>query len=108
MMAVKNNIPARRTRSHQNGFRWLMIISIVFCGLLTHTWIRTESTQTMIRISEAEKKLLKMLSYQKELSLEIDHLKSEDRIRRIARSRLDLLRDIGENTHYISMGSDNG
>ncbi len=84
------------------GFKWLVVISIIFCELLGYAWVRTESTQTMLRISKAERRLIENQSYQTALLLEIDRLKSEDRITRIAISRLNLSRDSGNSTYYLS------
>lgn len=108
MPTIKNNISKAGKHSQRAGLRWLLIIGILFCELLSHTWIRTANTQAMIRITQAEKQILKDTSYQRALLLEIDRLKSEDRIRRIAQSRLNLIIDTGKNTRYLSKESDNG
>ena len=73
------------------GFHWIVIICIVFCQLLAYTWVRTESTQTILHISKDQKMLARKLSYQKELNIERDRLKSDDRVTRIPRTRLNLL-----------------
>ena len=103
-MTIKNNIHKEKAVPQTAGFRWLIVISIIFCELLAYAWVRTETTQTMLRISKAEKHLMKNQSYQTALSLEIERLKSEDRITRIAISRLNLFRDLGNNTYYLSKG----
>lgn len=105
---TKKNSSRKSIEPQRAGFRWLFVICVLFCLFLVHAWIRTEATQTMIRITEAEKKLRKGISYQRALYLEIDRLKSEDRIRRIARSKLNLVRDTGENTLYLAGGDGNG
>lgn len=107
-MTVKNNIPKRHRQPQRIGFRWFFIIGALFVLLLIHTGIRTEATHTMIRISQAEKKMMEALSYQRALSLEIDRLKSEERISRIAQSKLNLVKDTGQNTHYLAKDGDNG
>jgi hypothetical protein len=90
-MTIKNNITRKIIQPKKAGFHWFVIISIIFCELLTYTWIRTESTQTILQISSTQKLLTKKTSYQKALSIERDRLKSDDRITRIARTRLNLL-----------------
>ncbi len=107
-MAIKNNISRHRKKPQRAGFRWLFIIGVLFCLLLAHAWVRTEATQTMIRISQAEKKMMDALSYQRALALEIDRLKSEERINRIAQARLNLVRDTGKKTYYLTQDGDNG
>ncbi len=107
-MAIKNNISKAPKMPQRVGYRWLFIIGVIFAELLVHAWVRTETTQTMIRISQAEKLGLKNTGYQRALSLEIDRLKSEDRIRRIAETRLNLIKDTGTNTLYLPKAADNG
>ena len=107
-MAKKTNHHKTHKMPRRAGFRWLLIIGILFCELLAHTWIRTESRHAKIRITQAEKQILKRSRYQRALMLEIDRLKSEDRISRIARTRLNLIKDTGENTLYLPTRTDNG
>ncbi|MCF6246599.1 MAG: cell division protein FtsL [Desulfobacula sp.] len=101
-MTIKNNISKKTSPPQSAGFRWIIVISIIFCELLAYTWVRTETTQTMLRISKAERNLIKNQSYHTALVLEIDRLKSEDRITRIATSRLNLFKDSGDSTYYLS------
>jgi hypothetical protein len=95
-MAIKNNIQRRIIQPQKAGFHWVVIIGIIFCELLTYTWIRTESTQTILQISSAQKQFGKDITYQKALYIERDRLKSDDRITRIAKTRLNLV------THTLS------
>ncbi len=104
-MAIKNNISKKQVVPQTAGFRWLIVISIIFFELLCYAWVRTETTQTMLRISKAERRLIENQSYQTALLLEIDRLKSEDRITKIASSKLNLSRDLGTNTYYLSKDS---
>ncbi|MBC2704630.1 hypothetical protein [Desulfobacula sp.] len=99
-MAIKNNIPPK-IPSRKSSFRWLVIISIIFCELLVYTWIRTESTQTILRVSKGQEAFVKKASYHKALSVERDRLKSDDRITRIAKTRLNLLTDTANQTIYL-------
>jgi len=99
-MAIKNNLP-KKIPSQKSNFRWLIIISIIFCELLAYTWIRTESTQTILRISKGQAAFVENTSYHKALSVEKDRLKSSDRITRIAKTRLNLLTDTANQTIYL-------
>jgi len=101
-MVIKNNLPKKKVRPQKSSFRWLVIISIIFCELLVYTWIRTESTETILRISKEQEAFVKKTSYHKALSVERDRLKSDDRITRIAKTRLNLLTDTLNQTIYLS------
>ena len=84
-----------------NGLKWVLIISLLFGELLLHTWVRTGATQVTLEISQAQSRLADLLSYQRELTLERDRLKSDDRIIRIARSQLGLTDDVFNKTVYL-------
>ncbi|WP_022664409.1 hypothetical protein [Desulfospira joergensenii] len=86
------------------GYRWLLVIFILFCELMVHIWIRTESTQAIIQISNAQEKLTKAQSYTKALSLERDRLKSDARITGIAKIRLGLSENIFDRIVYLDGG----
>lgn len=83
-------------------YRWLVLILILFCEFMAHTWVRTESTQTILRISKAQAGVAKKLSYRNALAVERDRLKSDDRITQIARTHLDLSTDLFNQTIYFS------
>ncbi len=92
-----------RIAKQQNpGYRWLVLILILFCEFLAHTWVRTESTQTILSISTAQAGIAAKLSYRNELAVERDRLKSDDRITQIARTHLDLSTDVLNQTIYFS------
>ncbi len=93
--------PQNNLIQHRAGLRWLALILILFCELMAHTWVRTESTQSILRISKNQAEIHKRLSYRKALGLELDRLKSDSRITRIARSRLGLSTDIFNQTIYM-------
>lgn len=96
-MNWKRSLKKKRTI----GLKWLVVISLLFGELLVHTWVRTEATQTTLEISLAQSRLSDLLSYQKELTLERDRLKSDDRIIHIARSQLGLTSDVFNQTIYF-------
>ena len=101
-MTIKNNISKKNVRPQKPGFCWFVIISIIFCELLVYTWIRTESAQTILRVSREQEMFVKKISYRKALSVERDRLKSDDRITRIAKTRLNLFTDTANQTIYLS------
>lgn len=90
-------------KTQRTGLKWVLMISLLFGELLVHTWVRTEATQTTLEISFAQSRLSDLLSYQKELTLERDRLKSDDRIIHIARSQLGLTNDVFNQTIYLKM-----
>jgi len=89
-MTIKNNITRKIIPPKKAEFHWIVIICIIFCQLLVYTWVRTESTQTILQISTLQKTLIEKSSYQKALSIERNRLKSDERITRIAKTRLNL------------------
>jgi cell division protein FtsL len=96
---TKNNKTQEKQRV---GFRWLALILVLFCELMVHAWVRTESTQAIVRISNAQAGITKSLSYGRALSVERDRLKSDARITRIARTHLGLSPDTFNQTIYLS------
>ena len=94
---IKSHVPGKTT-----GFRWLVIIFIIFSELMVYTWIRTESTQALLRISQAEELLLHKRSYHKALLAEKEWLKSDARITQIAKNRLKLSTVTMNQTIYFS------
>lgn len=80
----------------------MIIICLIFCELLVYTWVRTETTQTILQVSKAQEMLVEKQSYQWALSLERERLKSDDRITRIAKTKLNLLKNTLEQTIYFS------
>ncbi len=100
-MAIKNDISPKKVEPQKIGFLWLVIISLIFIELLVYTWIRTESTQTILRVSKARAAHIEKVSYNKALNVERDRLKSDDRITRIAKTRLNLSNDTLDQTIYL-------
>lgn len=100
-MNQKHSAPKKRS----TGVKWLVLLFIVFGELLVHTWVRTKSTQAILDISSAQARLATLLSYQKELTLERDRLKSDDRIIRIAGSQLKMTSDVFNQTIYLGRES---
>lgn len=101
-MAEKHNRSQKTVPPKKAGGRWLVVICLIFCELLVYTWIRTESTQTILRVSRAQEAFAEKTSYHKALAVERDRLKSDDRITRIAKTRLNLSTETLKQIIYLS------
>lgn len=88
------------------ALKWLVVLSVLFGELLLHTWIRTGATQVTLEISLAQSQLSDLLSYQKELTLERDRLKSDNRIIGIARTQLGLTEEVFNQTLFLDKEDD--
>lgn len=88
------------------ALKWLVVLSVLFGELLLHTWIRTGATQVTLEISLAQSQLSDLLSYQKELTLERDRLKSDNRIIGIARTQLGLTEEVFNQTLFLEKEDD--
>lgn len=100
------NTPQRQSNSFQNqtGLLWFFLIIILAAGLIGNAWIRSESNQAMIMIAKTEHRIQELADYRQALGVEIERLKSETRITRIARTRLELAPDIFNETIYLPKG----
>ena len=85
--------------------RWVILIIVLAAELICNAWIRSESSQAMIMIAKTESQIRDMADYRQALSVELERLKSEARITRIARTRLGLTPDIFNQTIYLSKGT---
>ena len=85
--------------------RWFLLIIVLAAELICNAWIRSESSQAMIMIAKTESQIRDMADYRQALSVELERLKSEARITRIARTRLGLTPDIFNQTIYLSKGT---
>jgi hypothetical protein len=88
------------------ALKWVVVLSVLFGELLLHTWIRTGATQVTLEISLAQSQLSDLLSYQKELTLERDRLKSDNRIIGIARTQLGLTEEVFNQTLFLDKEDD--
>jgi hypothetical protein len=89
-----------------SALKWMVILSVLFGELLLHAWVRTGATQVTLEISLAQSRLSGLLSYQRELTLERDRLKSDNRIIGIARSQLGLTEDVFNQTLFLEKGDE--
>ncbi len=88
------------------ALKWVLVLSILFAELLVHTWGRTGATQGTLEISMAQSRLSDLLSYQKELTLERDRLKSDNRIIAIGRTQLGLTDEVFNQTIFLGKETD--
>ncbi|PIE63181.1 MAG: cell division protein FtsL [Desulfobacter postgatei] len=95
--------PQKQTDATQSrkGLLWFFLILVLAAELICNSWIRSESSQAIIRITDTERRLRKLAAYRQALGVEIERLKSEARITRIARTRLGLASDIFNQTIYL-------
>ena len=100
-MTNKVNTLKKHVPPQKRGLPWLIVIAIIFCEFLGYTWVRTESTQTILQISNAQGKMAEKISYQKALAIEKERLKSDDRITLIAKTRLNLISETSTQTIYL-------
>jgi len=101
------NTPPRQIDSIRNrkGLRWFLLIMVLAAELICNTWIRSESSQAMIMIAKTESRIRDLADYRQALGVELERLKSEVRITRIARTRLGLTPDTFYQTIYLPKGT---
>lgn len=93
------------TIQNHKELRWFLLIIVLAAELICNAWIRSESRQAMIMITRTESQIRDMTDYRQALSVELERLKSEARITRIARTRLGLTPDIFNQTIYLPKGT---
>ena len=101
------NTPRQQSDSIQNqtGLLWFFLIIVLAGELICNAWIRSESNQAMIMIAKTEHRIQELADYRQALGVEIERLKSDTRITRIARTRLELAPDIFNETIYLPEGT---
>ena len=90
---------------NRKGLRWFFLIIVLVAELICNAWIRSESSQAMIMIAKTETQIRDLADYRQALGVELERLKSEARITRIARTRLGLTPDIFYQTIYLPKGT---
>ena len=80
----------RKSIKKKTGLIWLGIIALLFAELLFYTWIRTESTNTALRISRAKAQLANKQSYNEALLVEREWLKSYAQLTEVAKKHFKL------------------
>lgn len=66
---------------------WVVLIVVFMAELLVYSWCRVQYVHTGYEITEAREKGQVLVALQDELKLEEAHLRSPERIRRIAEKR---------------------
>lgn len=105
MAAIENNIQKKDPDSTKIHFRWILILCLIFCQLILYTWLRTESTQAIFRISSLKQSLAEKTTYHKQMRLEEERLRSDQRITHIAKTKLNLSGNPVKQTIYFSEAS---
>ena len=80
---------------------WLVLLSIFIAELLLYTWCRVQFVRTGYAISEETQKNQHLMALQKKLKIELAHLKSPERIGKIAETRLGLIMPNAKQTIII-------
>ncbi len=82
-------------RSKKTGLKpaaiWSIIAIVFIAELFLYTWCRVQCVKTGYEITKETDKKLKLISLQNNLKVEIAHLKSPQRIARIATMQLGLI-----------------
>jgi cell division protein FtsL len=80
---------------------WLVLLSIFIAELLLYTWCRVQFVRTGYVISEETQKNRHLMALQKKLRIELAHLKSPERIGKIAETQLGLIMPNAKQTIII-------
>lgn len=86
-MAAK---PNRKTRPRQPIGVWIVLLAVFITEMLLYTWSRVQCLRLGYGISTAIDKQKELQLLQNNLKIELAHLKSPERITKIARERLGL------------------
>jgi cell division protein FtsL len=70
---------------------WILILSLFISELLGYTWSRVQCIGIGYEISRGNEKRARLVTVQKNLTIELARLRSPERIARIARERLGLI-----------------
>ena len=77
---------------------WIVLISVFIAELLVYTWSRVQCMRVGYEISAEADKQSELTAVRKKLSIELERLKSPDRLSRIAKERLNLSTPTPEQT----------
>ena len=69
---------------------WVILLTIFIGELLFYTWCRVQCTRIGYEISQITEHQKRMVTLQNSLKIEVAHLKTPDRIARIAKQQLGL------------------
>ena len=74
----------------QSGIRWVVLVLVLIGGLLAYTWCRAQYVLVGYEIDAARQQHHRLVSVQKELRVELERLKSPQRLAAIASKQLGL------------------
>jgi len=97
-MAAK---PNRKIRPQQSIGVWIVLLVVFITEMLLYTWSRVQCMRLGYGISAAIEKQRELQMLQNNLKIEWAHLKSPDRITKIAREKLGLRAPQPEQTIII-------
>lgn len=87
-MAERKNMKQNRRKM---VFIWMAVMSVFILELFFYTWCRVQSVKVGYDISLATARQKELLKLQKNLTIELAHLKSPQRLTEMAQSRFHLV-----------------
>lgn len=70
---------------------WIFLITIFIMQLLVYTWCRVQCVRTGYEISKETDNYQKLITIQNTMKIELERLKSPERIAKIAKNKLGLV-----------------
>lgn len=80
-----------KNRNNKAVMVWLVIMAVFIAELLLYTWCRVQYVRIGYEISNATKSHSNLLTLRRNLKIELAHLKSPERIEKIAKQQLGLI-----------------
>jgi len=77
--------------NNQKAVTWIIIMAVFIIQLLVYTWCRMQCVRTGYEISKETDNYHKQIAIQNTLKIELERLKSPERIARIAKYQLGLV-----------------
>jgi cell division protein FtsL len=93
--------PGKQSDGENKTGVWLVLMSIFIVELFFYTWCRVQCTQIGYEISRFEVVQKDLVARQEGLKIELARLKSPERIEKIAREQLDLVRPKPEQIIFV-------
>jgi cell division protein FtsL len=90
-MRDTNKLPRNKKRGMKLAAIWSFIAILFVSELFLYTWCRVQCVKTGYEISKETDRRIKLSSLQNNLKVEIAHLKSPQRIAKIASTHLGLI-----------------
>lgn len=90
MAGANRKTPSDPKHRPERKGAWMVVTALVLVELMAYTWIRVAHIDTAARILKAREFRKQERAYQSELLVEKEHLRSPERIMRIAGQELDL------------------